>query len=479
MDTNTYDLEDILEENYDHRLLFDAYYGKGGFKKGFFLFRHPREGQKKYERRKFMAYYSNYLRPIVDSHVDPIFRKEPKRDWSDSATFEMYMKNVDACGCGMNRFMKRAALIAKLYAVAFIFTDNFAELPTNLAATLKERKLPYSYIVPPDKVDSYKINRFGKLTSITVKEPAEDAEGNIREGVINKRIWTPTIWKLLSEDDEVIDEGEHSLGRLPVTPLYSNQAQREDTLPQSEFYDIARMSISLFNRCSELDEILSNQAFNILTYPLSDSQRSKDMKEVITGTENMLGYNGELSHSPDFIAPSSEPAEVQMKQLDRIVTEMHRMARLSHVTGVEAKTSGVSKAYDFENTNQNLGDFAANIEEAEKDVVEVYGLWEGSKLDYTVGYDRDFGIIDIEQILKEADEALLLDIGSKFNAAVKKKVVQIYLPDISEKEYGEIEKEIDENAKNESYANESTQLMNNNNANNQPGAGTTQEQGAA
>ena len=455
------DFDDILEDQHDHKLLFDAYYGKGGFKKGFFLFKHPRESQKKYDRRRKMAYYSNYLRPIIDSHVDPIFRKEPKREWKDNAAFSAYILDVDTCGTGMNRFMKKAALIAKIFAVAFIFTDNFADLPQNLAATLKERCLPYSYIVTPDRLDSYKINRFGKLTSITITEPAEDAEGNVKDGVINKRTWTTTTWKLTGEDGKVISKGEHNLGRLPVTVLYSNQVQREDTLPQSEFYDIARMSVSLYNRCSELDEVLSNQAFNILTYPLGDTQRAKDIEEIITGTENMLGYDGTLGGKPDFISPKSEPADLQMKQLDRLVQEMHRMARLSHVTGVEKQTSGVSKAYDFENTNQNLGDFAANIEEAEKDMAAVFELWAGggSKLEYTASYDRDFGMIDIEQVLKEADEALLLNIGSKFNAAVKKKVVAAYLPELPEKEYDEITKEIDENTKNEVYAADSMQQV--------------------
>lgn len=461
MAENLTDFDEILEERHESKLMFDAYYGKGGFKYGFFLFKHPREGNMKYKRRRKMAYYSNYLRPIIDSHVDPIFRKEPKRDWKTNATFSAYIADVDTCKCGMNRFMKKAALIAKIFGVALIFTDNFADLPTNLAKTLESRMLPYSYIVTPNRVDGFKVNRFGRLTSITIKEPAEDAEGNVKEGVFNKRTWTVTSWTLTDSDGKLIQQGDHNLGRLPLTLLYSNQVEREDTLPQSEFYDIARMSISLYNRCSELDEVLSNQAFNILTYPLGEAQRSKDAEEVITGTENMLAYDGTLGKSPDFIAPKSDPADLQMKQIDRLVQEMHRMARLSHVTGVEKQESGVSKAYDFENTNQNLGDFAANIEEAEKDMAAIFELWTGKKnsLEYSVAYERDFGIIDIEQILKDADAALMLDIGAKFKAAVKKKIVALYLGDLPEKEYDEIMAEIEANADNENYAGNSLQQL--------------------
>jgi hypothetical protein len=449
----------IFSDYYDYKILHDAYYGKGGFKYGTYIERYPREGELKYIRRRKVAYYSNYMRPIIDSHVDPIFRKEPKRSWQGNSKFDQFMEDVDACGAGMNRFMKKAALIAKIYGVAFIFTDNFAELPTNLAAALKERRFPYSYIVPPRRIESYKVNKFGKLTSITIREPAEDAEGNVAIGEW-LREWTSTSWILIGSDGETKSQGEHNLGRLPVTPLYSNQVERLDTLPQSEFLDIAKMSISLYNRCSELDEILSSQTFNILIYPIADNQKPDCVQEIVTGVENVIGFYANGGSAPGYISPNSDPAEMQMKQIDRLVTEMYRMARLSHTTGVQKQTSGISKAYDFEQTNQNLGDFAANIEEAEEDIARIFALWENvDNIDYNVAYDRNFGIIDMTAILADATAALDLSIGNKFDAAVKKKIVANYLgEDVPPNEYDAIIKEIDDNGDNADYAEQSSKL---------------------
>lgn len=454
-----YTCDDIFSDYHDYKVLHDAYYGKGGFKHGGYIERYPREGELKYLRRRKVAYYSNYLRPIIDSHVNPIFRKEPKRSWQGNSKFEQFTQNVDACGAGMNRFMKKAALIAKIYGVAFIFTDNFAELPAKLATALKERMFPYSYIVAPRKVESYKVNKFGKLTSITIREPAEDSEGNVTDGEW-LREWTSTGWILIGDDGETKGQGEHNLGRLPVTPLYSNQVEKMDTLPQSEFLDISKMSISLYNRCSELDEILSGQTISIMIYPIAANQKPDCVQEIVTGIENIIGLYASEGGAPGYISPNSAPAEMQMKQIDRLVTEMYRMARLSHTTGVQQQTSGIAKAYDFEQTNQNLGDFAANIEEAEEDIARVFALWENvDNLDYNVAYDRDFGIIDIASILADAMAALDLDIGNKFNAAVKKKIVASYLgEDIPAAEYDEIIKEINYNAENADYADQSAIL---------------------
>ena len=453
--------KNVLDHISDYQLLYDAYHADGGFKTGQYLLQHPREGEHKYRRRKRMSYYANYVKPVVDSHVDPIFREEPNRNWDSNQLFSMFHEDVDAAGTSMNRFMKKAALVAKLYAVAFIVIDNFADLPATVADTLNDRKLPYAYIVTPSQVTDHKVNRFGRLTSITYTEPAEDADGNITYGS-NSRTWTMGEWILSDSNGKVIIRQKHSLARLPIVPLYSKPMESGNTLPQSEFYSISRTNMSLFNRCSELDEVLSNQAFGILTYPLGENQDTDEVQEIVTGTENLLGYDGTLSKSPEYIGPPAEPANMQMSQIDRLIQEIYRMAKQSHTTGVEAKASGVAKAYDFEKTNPVLADFAANCELAEVEMAKVFELWTSAKLNYTCSYERDFGIIDIEQVLKDADSALQLNIGRLFNKEVKKKVVAAYLGDIPEEDYDAVIEEIETSADDAMYA-ETIQTINTSN----------------
>ena len=60
-------------------LLRDAYHGTGGFETGSYLVQYPVENATKFLRRQQISYYLNYLRPIVDSHVTPIFRRASMR----------------------------------------------------------------------------------------------------------------------------------------------------------------------------------------------------------------------------------------------------------------------------------------------------------------------------------------------------------------------------------------------------------------
>ncbi len=98
----------------------DAYEGAGGFEDGAYLEQHPRESAEKYGKRKKLAYYLNYLKPCVDAHVDPIFKREAVRDYEGSGqkAWELFLKDVDFANTGIKQFMKRAALLAKLQGVS-------------------------------------------------------------------------------------------------------------------------------------------------------------------------------------------------------------------------------------------------------------------------------------------------------------------------------------------------------------------------
>lgn len=449
-----------------YTLLRDAYEGNGGFSAGAYIIQHKRENETNYQVRQQVAYYLNYVQPVVNSHVNPIFRKDPARSWDGANKFWLeFINNVDMFGSGMSKFMKQAGFLAKLFGVAFIVMDNFKEAnqSNNQADAIKNRQFPYIYAVTPDRVVGYTVDNFNKLTSITYTEPLEDtsatpptalsiateaASGKGQRGTSNEvqyRCWTTTEWVVIKKDGTIIDQGTHDLGRVPVIPLFSKNVIPGVVIPDSEFFAIAKTNLRLYNMCSELDEILRNQAFSILTYP------GKEVPALTIGVNNAIGYNGsEVHFAPAFIAPPSGPAEVIMQQMDRLIVEMYRMAMLTHVSGgkSEART-GAAKAWDFEVTNQVLADFATNCENAERDMANLFTLWtepgrdlSAKPIEYKCMYSDDFSIRDTEQELTEATMALSLKIGGKFDIAVKQKVAAVTLKDSPDVDLDEIKQDI-------------------------------------
>lgn len=427
-----------------YKLLRDAYYGTGGFSDGTYLVKHKRESIDKYDNRRELAYYLNYTASVVNSHVDPVFRQEIKRDWQGTdALFEAFLKNADITGNDMQSVTRRAALGSKLYGVNFAVVDNVKEQPEDMESAINSRACPYVFIVEPDRVDDYEIDRFGRLQMFAYREEKTDGTSGY-----NIRVWTANEWMLKNSMGGDIESGEHNLGRVPVVVWQSRELDPANVLPPSEFYSIAQTNHAIYQLCSWLTEILQNQAFSILIYP------SLDETVFQTGVSNALGFNGaESRHAPGFIAPAAAPAEMLQGQIDRLIQEIYRMANLALVTGVLEAKSGVAKAWDFERTNQTLADFAANCENAEKQIVELWCLWTGSKIEYLVEYPRDFAIVDIADELANAQAAVDMQFGTTMLAEIAKKVLAAYLPNIEPEIFDKIVKEIEVKGTDEQMSN--------------------------
>lgn len=433
-----------IKDNYD--LLDNAYKGSGGFVDGSYLVPHVRETPDKYSRRQALSYYANYVAPVVNSLVDPIFRKSAIRDWDgrkiESTMFSNFQKDVDRRGTKIAKFMKRAAKIAQLHAVCFIVVDNVPELALNIADAIKNRQYPYAYTVRPKQVKSYQCNKSGILTSITYEIYSKQATGSLVTKITERWTWTETTWK--READGNTSEGEHKLGVLPVIPLFSTDTDDGDMMPISEMVSIARTNLAIFNISSELRELLRNQAFAILTYPVTKNVDKTNLEKLVTGTENMLGYDGEGRSAPSFIAPPADQAALLQNELQRLVEEIYRMASLTSVVGVQQKASGVAKEWDFEQTNQVLADLSDNCENAEISMAKLFELWTNTTIDYVCNYPDDFGIVDILSKLEEVTKALDLAVGGKFNIEVKRKAAEVILGDIPEERFDAVIKDIEQ-----------------------------------
>lgn len=431
-----------ITDNY--QLLEDAYAGKGGFLDGSYLVPHVRETLDKFIRRKALSYYPNYVKTVVNSLINPIFRKQAKRDWegknTESQMFSMFQADVDRKGTNIRRFMKKALKKAKLHAVCFIVVDNVNEQPATVAGAIKSRAFPYAYLVFPNQVKDYECNEDGILTSITYETYSKRFSGNAPSKITTRWTWTETSWK--REKDGITTEEAHDLGVVPVIPLFGTDADDGDMLPIGEMLSIARINLTIFNLCSELRELLRNQAFSILCMPITEAIDMEGLEELKTGTDNALNFDGNGS-PPVFITPSAEQAALLQNEITRLVEEIYRLATLSSVVGVQQKTSGVAKQWDFENTNQSLSDMAENCQEAEIKMAMLFEKWTNSKVDYDCVYPDDFGIVDIADALDEITKALDLQIGGLFQKEVKKKAVEAYLADLPEDRFDAVMKDID------------------------------------
>lgn len=417
--------------NYDYDLIFNAYYGTNGFDHGGYLTKHKRETDENYAVRQENAYYLNYFAPITNSLVTPIFKKPAIREWNtNNQIIDGFIHDADGNKTSISEFMKRAALKAKLYGSCFIVVDNFTTYSDDetLADVIAKRKYPYAYCITPAQVISYEADRMGRLISIEFTE-VEQINSNVNKTFT--MYFDTKEWRRYNDND-VKQIGTHNLGRVPVTVLTCKKLDDITLTPPPELMSLAKVSKAIYNTCSWLTEIFRSVTFPLLTMPTTE------FKNVVIGNNNAIGYDPMQSHEPNFIAPPSDPANILKEQILNLVQEMYRMAGLSFVTGTKTDISGVSKQWDFERLNQQLADFAQNIQQAEIDVIDILGRYLHQTIDYTASYPNDFNIKDVKYELENAQALLDLNLSDELRVEVLKSVLTTCYPDLPSERFDEI-----------------------------------------
>lgn len=416
-----------------YKLLDDSYRASGGFETGEYLIPHPRENSNKYLRRKNMSYYINYVRPIVDALINPIFRNDPKR-FGTSSIYDLFLKDVDGNGTSLTRFMKKAAVRAKLHGVEFIVMD-MARINNNEIVTEKDiisrRLYPYLYLISPDKVIDYSLDKFGRLQMIrySVNISSVNDDGEVTEEV-ETWLWTEKFCKrTINSDTERFD---NPIGIIPVVPVYGAVNNSDDLIIDSEMLSIARTNFALYNACSELRERNRAQAFSILTYPVdADDDYESSEVSIKVGTSDMLLYrNG--SQMPEFITPPPDSSDIIENEIKLLVDEIYRMANLRLMTiNNSYNVSGTAREWDSLQLFQSISDIAQGLQEAEYRIAKMFSRFMSDNLDnISVVYNTQYGVTDSTAILTNATQALSLNISGEYNKEIKRQVIRATLKDL-------------------------------------------------
>lgn len=417
-----------------YSLLDNSYRATGGFETGEYLIPHPSELIDKYRRRQHLSYYPNYVKPVVDAHVNPIFKTSPTRQ-NMSEYFEKFVDDVDGKGTTLTRFMKKCAIRAKLHGVEFIVID-MDEISLDSIVTKKtvidNRLYPYLYLVSPAQVVDWATNKFGKLTyfKYSLQSTVVDENGD-KQQISENWTWTETICKKEIGGKETIFT--NPIGVIPIVPVYGAINDSDDLVPQSDVYAIARTNYAIYNACSELRERNRNQAFSILTFPIGEDDDYENGDEPLKyGTADCLLYKG--TTAPAFITPPANPSDTIMNEINFLIKEIYRMANLQLVTGVQqSNVSGLAKEWDNQNLFQTISELAQGIEEAEYRIASIFSLFTGEdNSSISIAYNNQFGIIDSTTILTNATQSLALNICPEYNIEIKKQVVRATLKDVDD-----------------------------------------------
>ncbi|MBI5599196.1 MAG: phage portal protein [Deltaproteobacteria bacterium] len=427
------------------RFFMRSYFGGRFYRGGDYLLRHPFESAANYGRRKAIAYYYNYCAPIVDIMVSHLFKPAAKRDYgsfSKDPLFNSFLRDADLEGTGFMQFMREAQRLSSVYGRVSIVVDKPAVRAATRAEAAAMDIRPYVSLVTPENLLDWSFVRSssGKSVLDMVK---------ILEARDTCRVWTRQgweVWRMEKDAVSLVDSGEHGLGVVPVVNLY-NKRSGMGMFGLSDIQDIADINKNIYYLCSDAKEIIENTAFPMLALPY---EKGAGEKEV--GPKNILQFDpSEPNSRPYWLeAPHSSLTEIR-QWVQQDIAEIFRIAKMGGVKATEDSTqprSGVALELEQQQMHAALAEKADNVEHAEREVLKLWGMWEGLEFDGGIDYPDDFSVREIERDLEGAFRALDVGIESRtFARELQKTIAAAVLPKLDETVKGEIMREIDGSAR--------------------------------
>jgi hypothetical protein len=401
------------------------------------LFMHPKERMQDYSERLRMSYYYNFCAPIIDIYTDHLFKQPITADFgSIEDDVAERSENIDNKGGSIGEFRKSMSEMAQIYGHIFVITDSpqYDGMVRTKADVLDNNLLPYFTLHHPQCIVNWALDMFGSPWWVIVRE---SADSNIDPFNYNKdrsenvqyRLWTRQEWILFDEGYDEIGRGAHGLGVVPITCVFDKQSKKvRNFLGISAIADIAFIARDVYNSCSELKQILRDQTFAFLTI----QGNAGEYDELSVGTSKALLYPVDRQ-APAYVSPPSANAEVYFSHIDRQVSKMFQLAKLEGGS-VQApdqsavQQSGVSKAWDFNQTNSSLSKKAGNLEDGETKLWQNFARWLDKEFDGSIEYPHDFDINSLNSDLDEAEKMFRISLGTEFNKEVKKSLMKKKFP---------------------------------------------------
>lgn len=446
------------ERSEQYRLLLDAYEGSGGFLTGGYLWKYPNEESDEFKERQQQARYHNYYRELVNIYARHVFRENVSREAKGVPELETWWQNVDGAGTSIGDFMKRGAKLALSTGIAGALVDKDPTPATGPSRAEDRGKVIASWFSAP-VIEDWDMHA-GELVAVKLLEAKARASilDPVPIGTAGKQylFWTTEAWARFDANGEVVNASDASqqntLGLVPLAIVRPDPSAEHPFIGQA-LGGNANLFRAHYNRCSEEDEVLRDQAFSLLTVSVPEDGNVEEAKTQIgtgIGTTRAVVVKGQV----DYKTPDMQAPEQIRKNIEGLVKEIHRVAHVKFERdSLDAESADAIRLQHTE-LNEMLANLGAELQATERQIAKCWYAWthpgdratieaEFAKLEITISYPKEFFVADLLQELEKWAKAIAMDMGLTFEKEAKKHIARQLLKDWPQKTLDAIVQEID------------------------------------
>lgn len=385
-----------------------------------YLVRHPYETDKQYQIRLERSAYRNLAAPIVDVFSSYICDKRPARTLPKE--LEAMLADVDRRQTVADVFFANQARLAAARGVSFVLCDMEKSAGASMAEARAagRREMPYFVAIEPDDVWDWHMDDRGLewcvIHSIETLDTAPFGQRMCRPCLT---VWRRDGWQRYAgaeialettQNDigaggyELIDEGEHPVGEVPLSPILFEPVTLMNGNPATD--DVLSLILRVYRRDSELDKMLFDCAVPLA---IINGLEPDDKEKFIRSSSNILVSSLQGGISAQYLEPSGQSFAALREMLDRDIESVREIA-LRMVRPLSAQAiSAEAKSLDKQQLDTQLANFARRCANAEKRCFEMAYKWlqNGRQPEpdtILCPYNEDYSLGEMEKL----DRAYLL-----------------------------------------------------------------------
>jgi hypothetical protein len=452
-------------------LMYNAYFGLGGFYDGMALYKSQVEKDDQFLERRATTAYRNFLRQIIDATYVPVFATPATRRTTVNGSLDengercplwnAFLDDVDNRHHHIQSFAKKAVRHARIMGVSYIVVDNFPAIPELAQDAIKYRIYPYVYMRMPMQVESgmTKIDEFCKIQQICFREAPEkvfDSKTGQKQDEARWKLWTLNYSVKLKKniDTGLMEEIPgtkviYNLGEVPVIVVMSSEVEDDTVLPHPDFYNVAKSNWALYNIDSCQMRLIRAQMFPILCMPQTkdNDPGNKQAVNPLQGFYLPPNRDGESWPLPFYLAPPMGPYTELTSTIEALREDIFRQAGQQGVVGVTKASSGVAKAYDFQAQEFVLKETARMAKQAEESIARLFQKYVLSEVfDFDCLYDDSYAPGNIGDDIQTYTDYMLADPGIKGKALALEQMTRAVFSDLDDEDVQPVIDEIRVNA---------------------------------
>jgi len=449
------------------KLISDSYAGGQTYMDGDYLHKFTlRESDLSYTERKKRAVFFNNVQPLADMLTGFLFTNDVIRtDYKQDELIERASRTQN-----IDNFMQMIAVNSLMYTVGVLIDSP--SFDTEFVRTEADRKNlnlnAYAVMYQPWQIRNYYCDENDSLQWVILDNTYYDNADPYKKAkyVISYRLWTKDYFQDFISIDEIdqienlsanqtlrtITTGQnfqaseqvpHPVGEVPF--VFANWHDRTtEKVQDTIFEDIGLFDQAVYNYMSLLDEMLVGGTFKYLFYP---GTVPKELEAQSFSNYAVIPFPDATPHKPFFDGPTLSDTTPFLQAMEFYLSGILKKLGLDTDATKNYVQSGAAKFFDFTKTRALLASGASSMEEVEKEIFRLSGLWMGiDDTSATIEYKKDFLGEEMQQELERLYNMLTaLSSYPKVKEHAVKRIVDLSFDDsVSEKEMEEIRESIEE-----------------------------------